>query len=62
MLNRPDLSDDEATRQFAESVPAKRLGTIQECGALCAFLASHHAGYITGQSIPIDGGVIRSMY
>lgn len=62
MLNRPDLSDEEATRLFGESVPAKRLGTIQECGALCAFLASRHAGYITGQSIPIDGGLIRSMY
>ena len=62
MLNRPELSDAEATRLFGESVPAKRLGTIQECGALCAFLASRHAGYITGQSIPIDGGLIRSMY
>ena len=62
MVRREELDDDTATRMFAETVPAKRLGTIEECGALCAFLASRLAGYITGQSIAIDGGVIRSIY
>ena len=38
------------------SVPAKRLGTAQEFGAVCAFLCSQHAGYITGQNILADGG------
>ena len=38
------------------SVPARRFGDPAEFGALCAFLCSVHAGYITGQNILIDGG------
>ena len=38
------------------SVPAKRLGNSQEFGAICAFLCSQHAGYVTGQNILADGG------
>jgi 3-oxoacyl-[acyl-carrier protein] reductase len=37
-------------------VPAQRFGTPDEFGALCAFLCSVHAGYITGQNLLIDGG------
>ncbi|MEX2630863.1 MAG: SDR family oxidoreductase [Tistlia sp.] len=36
--------------------PAKRFGTIEEFGVACAFLASAHAGYITGQNLLLDGG------
>jgi 3-oxoacyl-[acyl-carrier protein] reductase len=36
--------------------PAKRFGTIEEFGAACTFLCSKHAGYITGQSVLMDGG------
>ena len=38
------------------TVPAKRFGDPQEFGAICAFLCSVHAGYITGQNILADGG------
>ena len=37
-------------------VPAKRFGEPEEFGAACAFLCSAQAGYITGQSLLIDGG------
>ena len=37
-------------------IPARRLGQADEFGAACAFLCSIHAGYITGQSLLIDGG------
>jgi 3-oxoacyl-[acyl-carrier protein] reductase len=36
--------------------PAQRFGTAEEFGAMCAFLCSVHAGYITGQNILLDGG------
>ena len=36
---------------------AGRIGQPEEFGALCAFLASAHAGYITGQDVPLDGGL-----
>lgn len=47
--------ETEATKSKA-AIPAKRFGTPEEFGALCAFLCSDHAGYITGQNFLIDGG------
>ena len=46
----------------AATVPARRLGSPAEFGALCAFLASAHAGYITGQNVLIDGGVFPGAF
>ena len=37
-------------------IPARRLGDPKEFGAVCAFLCSRQAGYLTGQSILLDGG------
>ena len=37
-------------------IPAQRLGTADEFGAVCAFLCSVQAGYLTGQNILLDGG------
>ncbi len=53
--------DEEAKRQ-AETIPAKRLGTADEFGKACAFLCSTHAGYITGQSLIMDGGSYPSAF
>lgn len=39
--------------------PAKRFGEPDEFGAACAFLASSHAGFITGQNLVLDGGNFR---
>ena len=49
---------DVATIRHEEeaSIPAQRIGTPAEFGAACAFLCSAQAGYITGQSLLIDGG------
>jgi 3-oxoacyl-[acyl-carrier protein] reductase len=41
-------------------IPAKRFGSPEEFGALCAFVRSRHAGYLTGQNLLIDGGATRS--
>ncbi|MDI6026004.1 SDR family oxidoreductase [Corticibacterium sp. UT-5YL-CI-8] len=43
-------------KRISASVPAGRLGTPEEFGQICAFFCSVHAGYLTGQNIPIDGG------
>jgi len=37
-------------------IPAGRYGTAQEFGAICAFLCSRQAGYMTGQNVLADGG------
>ena len=40
----------------AKAIAAQRFGSAEEFGAVCAFLCSVHAGYITGQNILLDGG------
>lgn len=45
-------------RTMAASVPLKKLGTVDDIGYAALFLASKEAGYITGQSIIVDGGQI----
>ncbi len=47
---------DEVLATLLKSIPAKRLGTPDEVGALCAYLCSATSGFITGQNICIDGG------
>jgi 3-oxoacyl-[acyl-carrier protein] reductase len=48
---------DQIRAAQEKQVPAQRLGTPREFGAICAFLCSQHAGYITGQNILPDGGL-----
>ncbi|KGD87000.1 3-oxoacyl-ACP reductase [Achromobacter sp. RTa] len=43
-----------AAREAA--IPAKRFGNAEEFGAICAFLCSVHAAYVTGQNVLADGG------
>jgi 3-oxoacyl-[acyl-carrier protein] reductase len=50
------MSYDEAAGKRVATIPAKRFGDARELGALCAFLCSVHAGFMTGQSLLIDGG------
>ena len=38
------------------TIPARRFGTVEEFGAICAFLCSQQAGYINGQNVLADGG------
>ena len=50
-----------ATDERRDSVPMKRYGTSEEIAATVAFPASDGAGYITGQNIRVDGGLMRSI-
>jgi len=47
-----DVIADERKR----TIPAQRFGSSEEFGAVCAFLCSIQAGYLTGQNILLDGG------
>lgn len=51
----------EVRETAAATIPAQRFGFPVEFGAACAFLASDRAGYITGQSLLIDGGAYRGI-
>ena len=56
------ISIDEACANEAGGIPARRFGTADEFGALCAFLCSQHAGYITGRNILVDGGLNKNAF
>lgn len=45
-------------KEVSEAIPAKRMAEPREVADLAVFLASSEAGYLTGASIPIDGGII----
>ena len=59
---RTGRSEDEIAADWEASVPAGRFGATVELGSMCAFLCSVHAGYITGQSILLDGGLYPSTF
>lgn len=62
MAQSRGLTVEEMRTERERLIPARRFGTPAEFGALCAFLASAHAGYITGQNILIDGGAFPSAF
>ena len=49
-------SVEELSAQRGAAIPLRRFGQPDEFGAVCAFLCSVHAAYLTGQNILIDGG------
>ena len=55
------IAPQEVLARFEREIPMHRLGEPEEFAALAAFLASERASYITGQSIVVDGGWIRSL-
>ncbi len=58
---RTDMTDvlaDSVKENILSSIPLKRMGTAEEVANLVYFLASDENSYITGQVIPIDGGMI----
>jgi 3-oxoacyl-[acyl-carrier protein] reductase len=53
---RSGVSEATVAERARSDIPAKRFGRAEELGRACAFLCSVHAGYITGQSLVMDGG------
>ncbi|MFC6284643.1 MULTISPECIES: SDR family oxidoreductase [Polaromonas] len=45
-----------------KTIPARRFGTSEEFGAICAFLCSTHASYMTGQNVLADGGAYSGTF
>ena len=56
------VSVDELADRRRKTVPAQRFGSASEFGALCAFVCSQQAGYLTGQNLLIDGGAFGGAY
>jgi 3-oxoacyl-[acyl-carrier protein] reductase len=58
---REGRSPEEVTAANAAVIPLRRYGTPEEMANLIVFLCSPAAAYITGTTIPVDGGIVRSV-
>ena len=47
---------DAVMKAREQAIPARRFGTAEEFGAVCAFMCSVQAAYLTGQNVLLDGG------
>jgi len=61
MADKERISPEEFVARWEREIPMRRLGEPREFAALAAFLVSERASYITGTSIPVDGGWIRAL-
>ena len=61
MADKEGITPAEFIARWEKEIPMRRLGEPHEFAALAALLVSDRASYITGTSIPVDGGWIRSL-
>ncbi len=59
--NAEERTPEEIAQEMTQGVPVGRMGDPKELADLVAFLASDRAGYITGTTIQVDGGFIKSI-
>jgi 3-oxoacyl-[acyl-carrier protein] reductase len=62
MAQKQGINASEFKAKWEQEIPMRRLGEPKEFAALAAFLVSERASYITGTSIQVDGGWIRSLF
>lgn len=62
LAEKESLTPDEIRGRWEAEIPMRRLGEPHEFGALAAFLVSERASYITGSSMAVDGGWIKSLF
>lgn len=61
MSEREGITPQQFIARWEKQIPMGRIGEPREFAALAAFLVSERAGYITGTSVPVDGGWIKSL-
>ena len=58
---REGLTAETVQRRIEEKIPLRRLATPEEFADVVTFLASDRASYVTGTTIQVDGGFVRSL-
>lgn len=62
LAEKEGLDAGDIRSRWEAEIPMRRLGTPEEFAAVAAFLVSERAAYVTGSSIAVDGGWIRSLF
>jgi 3-oxoacyl-[acyl-carrier protein] reductase len=62
MSEKQGITPAEFIARWEQEIPMRRIGNPAEFAALAAFLVSERASYITGTSVPVDGGWIRALF
>ena len=62
MWAKPGETGEQVVERMAAEVPLKRYGTPQEFASAVVFLASDAASFITGVTLPVDGGLERAIF
>jgi glucose 1-dehydrogenase len=61
-INKNLMENQQELRALLRNIPLNRLGTVEDVASLAAYLASDEAGYITGSTYVIDGGLMRNYH
>ena len=64
-VNRAKLAEkshEDILIEMAKEIPMNRLASPEEIASAAVFLASKHASYITGNTIQVDGGLVKGIY
>ena len=62
MTRAQGITMQEARRQIADTIAARRFGTPKEFGDACAYLCSVQASFISGQNLQLDGGSYHGLF
>ena len=61
MADKQGITPEQFVARWEQEIPMRRIGEPREFAALAAFLVSERASFITGTSIPVDGGWIKAI-
>ncbi|WP_040610525.1 SDR family oxidoreductase [Oceaniovalibus guishaninsula] len=60
VMDAEGIDRDEARARRQATIPARRYGSPDDFGAVCAFVCSVHAGFMVGQNVLLDGGATNA--
>jgi NAD(P)-dependent dehydrogenase (short-subunit alcohol dehydrogenase family) len=60
LMEMTHVAEPALVERLARTIPCKRLGTGNDVGPACVWLASDEASWVTGQTIHIDGGAVTT--